>query len=122
MLVLRVLRNDSLHGYAIAQRIRELSNSVLEAEEGSLYPALQRMLLKGWVVAEWQQSENNRRARYYKLTPAGRKQMAREAKRRRFAEALAQAFLGDGLPWNWSIWKLHFPDFTPILDFIHVLS
>ena len=50
------------------------------------------------------------------------KQMEREAKRRRFFEAKAKAFLGDGLPWNWSIWKLHFPDFTPILDFIHVLS
>ena len=56
----------------------KLSEDVLQVEEGSLYPALQRMLVKGWVVAEWSQSDNNRRARYYRLTPAGRKQLARE--------------------------------------------
>ena len=67
-----------MHGYGIAQHIQQLSNDVLQVEEGSLYPALQRMLVKGWVVAQWKQSENNRRARYYRLTPAGRKQLARE--------------------------------------------
>jgi PadR family transcriptional regulator PadR len=79
MLILKTLdRSGPLHGYGIAQHIQEVSDNVLQVEEGSLYPALQRMLIKGWVVAEWKQSENNRRARFYKLTPAGRKQLARE--------------------------------------------
>ena len=79
MLVLRSLaRMGPMHGYGIAQFIQQISDDVLQVEEGSLYPALQRMLIKGWVAAEWKQSENNRRARYYKLTPEGRKQMARE--------------------------------------------
>ena len=64
--------------YGIAQFIQQASDDVLQVEEGSLYPALQRMLIKGWVAAEWKQSDNNRRARYYRLTPEGRKQMARE--------------------------------------------
>jgi len=75
MLVLRVLRRQSLHGYAIAQRIRQLSSDVLQVEEGSLYPALQRMLLKGWVEAEWGTSETGRRVRFYKLTAPGRRQL-----------------------------------------------
>jgi PadR family transcriptional regulator, regulatory protein PadR len=78
MLVLRVLQHDSLHGYAIAQRIHQLSNDLLQVEEGSLYPALQRMLLKGWVTAEWGISETNRKVRLYRLTPAGRKQLQSE--------------------------------------------
>ena len=79
MLILRSLaRLGPMHGYGIAQFIRQMSDDVLQVEEGSLYPALQRMLIKGWVVAEWKQSENNRRARYYRLTPEGRKRMARE--------------------------------------------
>jgi transcriptional regulator len=79
MLILRTLaRVGPLHGYGIAQHIQQISAEVLRVEEGSLYPALQRMLVKGWVVAEWKQSENNRRARFYKLTPAGRKQLAAE--------------------------------------------
>lgn len=79
MLILKsLMRLGSMHGYGIAQYIQQTSDDVLQVEEGSLYPALQRMLLKGWVVAEWRQSENNRRARYYKLTPEGRKQLARE--------------------------------------------
>jgi len=79
MLILRTLaRLGPMHGYGIAQFIQQTSEDVLQVEEGSLYPALQRMLIKGWVVAEWKQSENNRRARYYRLTPEGRKQMARE--------------------------------------------
>jgi PadR family transcriptional regulator PadR len=79
MLVLKSLaRIGPMHGYGIAQHIHQTSGNVLQVEEGSLYPALQRMLIKGWVVAEWQQSENNRRARFYRLTPAGRKQVARE--------------------------------------------
>jgi len=75
MLVLRVLRSQSLHGYAIAQRIRHLSDDVLQVEEGSLYPALQRMLLKGWVTSEWGTSETGRRVRFYRLTASGRKQL-----------------------------------------------
>lgn len=78
MLVLRVLQHGSLHGYAIAQRIHQLSNDLLQVEEGSLYPALQRMLLKGWVQAEWGISETNRKVRFYRLTAAGRKQLQSE--------------------------------------------
>jgi transcriptional regulator len=78
LLILRVLRSGSLHGYAIAQRIHVLSSEVLHVEEGSLYPALQKMLLKGWVTAEWGISETNRKVRFYQLTPAGRKQLQAE--------------------------------------------
>jgi transcriptional regulator len=78
MLVLRVLRPGPLHGYAIAQRIRQLSDAILEAEEGSLYPTLQRLLMEGWVRAEWGTSETNRRVRLYQLTGEGRKQLKRE--------------------------------------------
>ena len=78
LLVLRVLDSGPLHGYAIAQRISLVSGEVLRVEEGSLYPALQRMLLKGWVAAEWSTTAGNRRARYYRLTPAGRKQLTAE--------------------------------------------
>lgn len=78
MLILKTLARGPMHGYGIAQRIQQTSDDVLQVEEGSLYPALQRMLIKGWVAAEWAQSENNRRARYYRLTPAGRKQLTAE--------------------------------------------
>lgn len=79
MLVLKTLaRVGSMHGYGIAQHIQKTSADVLEVEEGSLYPALQRMLVKGWVEAEWRQTENNRRARYYRLTRQGRAQLAQE--------------------------------------------
>ena len=78
MLILRVLQPGPLHGYAVAQRIHTLSNELLQVEEGSLYPALQRMLLKGWVQAEWGISETNRKVRFYKLTVAGRKQLQAE--------------------------------------------
>jgi PadR family transcriptional regulator, regulatory protein PadR len=78
LLILKTLVRGAMHGYGIAQRIHQLSDEVLQVEEGSLYPALQRMLLKGWVVAEWRPSDNNRRARYYELTPAGRQQLALE--------------------------------------------
>ncbi len=76
MLVLRVLQGGPLHGYAIAQRIHALSSDVLQVEEGSLYPALQRILIKGWAKADWGISETNRRVRFYRLTPAGRAQLA----------------------------------------------
>jgi transcriptional regulator len=78
MLILKTLARGANHGYGIAERIQQISDDVLQIEEGSLYPALQRMLIKGWIAAEWGQSENNRRARFYKLTPSGRKQLATE--------------------------------------------
>ncbi|HEY6344670.1 MAG TPA: PadR family transcriptional regulator [Bryobacteraceae bacterium] len=79
MLILKtVARIGPMHGYGIAQYIQQISEDVLRVEEGSLYPALQRMLIKGWLVADWKQSENNRRARFYRLTPAGRKQLVAE--------------------------------------------
>jgi transcriptional regulator len=78
LLVLRVLDAGPLHGYAIAQRIGQLSGDVLRVEEGSLYPALQKMLRKGWVRAEWGLSDTNRRVRSYHLTAAGRKQLESE--------------------------------------------
>jgi PadR family transcriptional regulator PadR len=78
LLILRVLRSGSLHGYAIAQRIHVLSSDVLKVEEGSLYPALQKMLQKGWVSAEWGVSETNRKVRFYELTKAGQKQLDAE--------------------------------------------
>jgi PadR family transcriptional regulator PadR len=78
LLVLRVLDSGPLHGYAIAQRISALSGEVLRVEEGSLYPALQKMLMKGWVRADWGQSDTGRRVRSYRLTAAGRKQLESE--------------------------------------------
>jgi PadR family transcriptional regulator PadR len=78
LLILKALTSGTLHGYGIAQKLKDSSDEVLQVGESSLYPALQRLLLNGWVSAEWGASENNRRARYYTLTPAGRKQMASE--------------------------------------------
>jgi len=78
VLILRILLRDALHGYAIAQRLKDISRDVLQVGESSLYPALQRLLLNGYVEAEWRPSQNNRRARYYSLTPAGRKQLVAE--------------------------------------------
>jgi transcriptional regulator len=75
-----------MHGYGIASRLRQVSHDVLQVGESSLYPALQRLLLNGWVKAEWGASENNRRARFYALTAAGRKQLA--AERQEFARVI----------------------------------
>src|SRR5918999_6528961 len=80
LLILKTLAGGELHGYAIAQHLRETSDDVLVVGESSLYPALQRLLLKGWVKASWGTSENNRRARYYTLTAAGRKHLVTERK------------------------------------------
>jgi len=91
MLILQTLTGGRRHGYGIAQRIQEISDDVLQVEEGSLYPALQRLLVKGWVRAEWGTSENNRRARYYTLTPTGRKQLGVEAENfKRMVQAIAR--------------------------------
>ena len=78
LLILRTLVRGSNHGYGIAQRVKELSRDVFQVGESSLYPALQRLTLNGYIKAEWGVSENNRRARYYTLTPAGRKQLVAE--------------------------------------------
>jgi PadR family transcriptional regulator len=78
LLILRTLVRASNHGYGIAQRVKELSRDVFQVGESSLYPALQRLTLNGYIKAEWGVSENNRRARFYTLTPAGRKQLAAE--------------------------------------------
>ncbi|MEI6244973.1 MAG: PadR family transcriptional regulator [Acidobacteriota bacterium] len=80
LLVLRIVAGDSMHGYGIAQRLKLLSADVLQVGESSLYPALQRLLLNGYLDAEWATSENNRRARYYTITKAGRKHLAAERK------------------------------------------
>ncbi len=83
MLVLKTLTRGHLHGYAIAQLIQQLSDDILQVEEGSLYPALQRLELNGWIEGDWGLSANNRRARFYKLTAEGRKQLNTETDRYR---------------------------------------
>ena len=87
LLILRILAREPMHGYGIAQRLKTLSRDVLQVGESSLYPALQRLLLNGHLEAEWGPSENNRRARYYTLTKAGRKHLA--AERGEFKELVA---------------------------------
>jgi transcriptional regulator len=89
MLVLRVLKSQPLHGYAIAQRIHVLTADALRVEEGSLYPALQKLLIKGWVTAAWRASESGRQVREYRITPAGRRRLDTEmAAYRRRASAI----------------------------------
>jgi PadR family transcriptional regulator PadR len=78
LLVLRVLASGEMHGWGVAQRLNLLSQGTLDLQEGTLYPALYRMEAKGWIDAEWAQSDNNRRAKYYQLTKIGRKQLERE--------------------------------------------
>jgi transcriptional regulator len=78
MLILRALARGPMHGYGIAERLKQVSQAVLQVGESSLYPALQRLLVNGWVAAEWGLSDNKRRARYYTLTAAGRRQLAAE--------------------------------------------
>lgn len=78
LLILRVLQHDTAHGWGIAQRIQQISRDVLLVNQGSLYPALRRLEERGWIDAEWGTSENNRRARFYRLTVAGRKQLTQE--------------------------------------------
>lgn len=89
MLVLKVLSQESLHGWGVSERIKQLSGDVFEANQGSLYPALQRLKRRGLVVAEWRKTEDNRRARYYELTAAGRAALEEErASWRRSSEAV----------------------------------
>jgi transcriptional regulator len=90
MLILKTLVAGAMHGYAVAGRIQQTSDEVLRVEEGSLYPALHRLEQQGWIEAEWGVSENNRRAKFYKLTRAGRKQLtAEEANWERLSSAIA---------------------------------
>lgn len=79
LLILKTLSRDSMHGYGIAQRIHEAVDDLLKVEDGSLYPALYRMEERGWITSDWGLSENNRRAKFYKLTRAGRKQLDSES-------------------------------------------
>jgi transcriptional regulator len=89
MVVLRVLSRQPLHGYAIAQTIRQLSRDELSVEEGSLYPALQKLLIKGWVKAAWRESESGRQVREYRITTSGRRQLEEEvAEYRRMSSAI----------------------------------
>ena len=89
MLVLRVLMREPLHGYAIAKRIQLLSADELRVEEGSLYPALQKLLVKGWVKAAWRASDSGRQVREYRITPSGRRQLEAEVEEyRRMASAI----------------------------------
>jgi PadR family transcriptional regulator, regulatory protein PadR len=78
LLILQTLALESMHGWGVAQRIQQMSNDVLQIGQGSLYPALHRLEYKGWIRSDWRASENNRRAKYYRLTPAGKKQLKSE--------------------------------------------
>jgi transcriptional regulator len=91
LLVLKTLQRGPMHGWGITMHIQQISDQVLRVEEGSLYPALHRMEQEGWIAAEWGMSDNKRRARYYRLTAAGRKQLvAEEAKWSKLTNAVAQ--------------------------------
>src|SRR5712672_4290905 len=79
LLILKTLARDAMHGYGIAQRIHQIADDLLKVEDGSLYPALYRMEERGWIASEWGVSENNRRAKFYKLTKAGRQQLAAQS-------------------------------------------
>ena len=95
LLVLEVLRSEQLHGYAIRERLAELSKEFLQVEEGSLYPCLYRMERRGWIRSELGRSENNRRARFYYLTRAGREELKREHRDwSDFVEAVSRVFSG----------------------------
>ena len=96
LLLLRTLTLAPLHGWGISQRIQQFSRGALDVNQGSLYPALQRLEQKGWVESEWRTTENNRRAKYYALTAAGRRQLAREARECHETADLIAAFLAPG--------------------------
>lgn len=96
VLVLRALAGEPRHGYQIAHWVRERTGGDLRIEEGALYPALHRLSRRGWVASEWGTSENNRRAKFYRLTPKGRRQLHREVERwRRYATAMGAALAED---------------------------
>jgi PadR family transcriptional regulator len=91
LLILKTLALEPMHGWGISQRIQQMSEGVLDVNQGSLYPALQRLEHRGWIASEWKASENNRRARYYALTPAGRRALGEETESwRRYVGAVEQ--------------------------------
>src|SRR5688500_7464172 len=94
MMVLKTLTRGPIHGYAITQLLRQVSEDILQVEEGSLYPALRRLELNGWIEGEWGVSSNNRRARFYKLTASGRKKLASETARYRQITAAIARVMG----------------------------
>jgi transcriptional regulator len=101
MLALKLLSQQPMHGWGLSLRLREISRDVFDVNQGSLYPALQAMLRRGWIRAEWRASENNRRARYYRITAEGRKQLGAEVAEWSRASAavnrvLQHAFVGEG--------------------------
>lgn len=96
LMVLKTLSLEPMHGWGISQRIQQMSDAVFQVNQGSLYPALQRMKLKGWLTTEWQTTENNRRAKYYRLTSAGERELARERSQWERASAAVNQVLG----WN----------------------
>jgi PadR family transcriptional regulator, regulatory protein PadR len=99
MLVLKTLKEESLHGYKIVERLQQLSSGVIRVEEGSLYPALHRMEERGWIAPEWGFSAKNRKAKYYRLTRAGRKQLESELSTwSRMSEAIASVVNGRAIP------------------------
>ena len=101
MLILKALSWSSMHGYGISSWLEQMTDAALIVEEGSLYPALHRMAKRGWVKAEWGVSENNRRAKYYTLTVAGRKQLVTEAAAwDRFTTVIGQVMSGQPAPVN----------------------
>ena len=93
LLILRTLASGDMHGWGISQRLQQISNDVLQVNQGSLYPALYRLEQQGWIASSWGDSENNRRAKFYSLTAAGRKQLAREAREWNQTADLIAAFL-----------------------------
>ena len=91
MLILKILALEPMHGYGVSVRIEQVSKDVLKVNQGSLYPALRRLERRGWIEAEWGESENNRRARFYKLTKAGKKRLTEETREwERLAEAVSR--------------------------------
>jgi PadR family transcriptional regulator PadR len=97
LLILKTLSRDAMHGYGIAQRIHEAADDLLKIEDGSLYPALYRMEERGWITSEWDVSENNRRAKFYKLSKAGRKQLeAESANWERVSQAISRILQTSG--------------------------
>jgi PadR family transcriptional regulator, regulatory protein PadR len=96
LIVLRILYTGPNHGFAIARRIEQISKDVLRAEEGSLYPALHKMELEGWIASEWQTTENNRKAKFYRLTRAGRLQLRREAREWEQTTGIVARFFSPG--------------------------
>ena len=96
LLILKTIAPEPMHGWAISQRIQQISNEVLKVQQGSLYPALHRLEHQGWIQAEWGASENNRRAKYYSLTKAGRKQLSAETSKWSRLSAAVNLILAEG--------------------------